>query len=149
MSISPTTDADRKILVVDDSWVLLEGLREALTQAGFRVRVAADGISALQHLPWAELVIVDFHMPHESGGVLLPKLRAAIPAGATCAFYLYTSDADIARKYGEYGFDGGFFKKGDTAALIPQLEAAFRTIKLHQLAQSLRKNRVGSKPPLG
>ncbi len=141
-------ETERKVLLIDDSWVLLEGLREALTQAGYRVRLAADGASAHQHLAWAELVVVDFHMPHETGAQLLPKLKADLPRDATVAFYLYTSDPDVARKYADYGFDGGFLKKGDTAALLPQLEAAFRTIKLRQLASSLRKNRItSSKPP--
>lgn len=140
-------ESNKNILVIDDSWVVLEAMRMALASAGYQVRLASNEITAFKHIPWAELVIVDFHMPDEDGATMLPKLKSHVPDDATCFFYLYTSDAEVPRTYGKLGFEGGFLKKGDPSALLPQVEAAFRTIKLRQLATSLRNSRTGSKPP--
>lgn len=136
-----------KILVIDDSWVVLEAVRASLVAAGFTLRVTAEPESATKMVEWAELVIVDFHMPSTDGAALLRLLRAAAKDGETRLFYLYTSDADVARRYEAHGFDGGFLRKGDEAALVPQVEAALRTIKLRKLAQSLRTRNNSSKPP--
>lgn len=138
-----------KILVIDDSWVVLESVRAALVAAGYTVRVTTEPDAAVKMTSWAELVIVDFHMPAIDGAALLPSLREATTAESPCFFYMYTSDPDVARKYDVYGFDGGFLKKGDEKALGPQVEAAFRTIHLRKLAGSLRAGRSSttSKPP--
>jgi DNA-binding NarL/FixJ family response regulator len=137
-----------KVLVIDDSWVILESVRMALTAAGYDVRLTTEGEAATKYLTWAELVIIDFHMPGVDGASLLPALKAAVPPGATCLFYLYTSDTQVARMYEAYGFDGGFLKKGDASALPAQIDAAFRTIKLRKLATQLKRTKSGSsKPP--
>ncbi len=138
-------ESNKNILIIDDSWVVLEALRTALASAGYQVRLASSESTALRHIPWAELVIVDFHMPETDGATLLPRLKSHVLSDATCFFYLYTSDAEIARTYGNLGFEGGFLKKGDPSALLPQVDAAFRTIKLRQLATTLRNSR-SSKP---
>ena len=147
---SRTSDAERgKVLVIDDSWVLLESIRLALTSGGYEVRATADVESAAKHMSWAELVIIDFHMPDADGASVLRLLRREVPPEATCLFYLYTSDANVARGYEALGFDGGFLRKGDATALPPQVDAAFRTIKLKKLASTLRKTKTpgSSKPP--
>lgn len=137
-----------KILIIDDSWVVLESVRASLVASGYTVRVTTEAEAAVKMTSWAELVIVDFHMPAIDGAALLPSLRAAVGGESTCFFYLYTSDPDVARKYEAYGFDGGFLRKGDGKALGPQVEAAFRTIHLRKLAGSLRAGRTStSKPP--
>lgn len=144
---SSVEESSKNVLIIDDSWVVLEGLRMTLAGAGYQVRLASNEATAFKHVPWAELVIVDFHMPEADGAALLPRLKSHVREKATCFFYLCTSDAEIARTYAKLGFEGGFLKKGDGAALLPQVEAAFRTIKLRQLAASLRSSRTGSKPP--
>jgi DNA-binding NarL/FixJ family response regulator len=96
---------------------------------------------------WAELVIVDFHMPSIDGAALLPALKDAASSESPCFFYMYTSDPEVARKYDTYGFDGGFLRKGDEKALGPQVEAAFRTIHLRKLAGSLRAGRSHTSTP--
>jgi CheY-like chemotaxis protein len=143
----PPTDRG-KILVIDDSWVVLEAVRSGLVATGYGVRVTTEPHAAAKMASWAELVIVDFHMPGIDGARLLPSLKKGVAGDGTCLFYLYTSDADVARKYEAFGFDGGFLRKGDERALIPQVDAAFRTIKLRKLAGTLRSGRTNtSKPP--
>lgn len=132
------------ILIIDDSWVVLDRLRAALSAKGYSVRVAAQPGEAARHVSWAELCVVDFHMPGLDGAQLLPMLRSATKDSG-CMFYLYTNDNDVGRRYDALGFEGAFLKKGDEDALLPQVEAAFRTIKLKKLAGSLRDKRRESK----
>ena len=71
-------------------------------------------------------------------------LRAALPPGAACLFYLYTSDREEARRHEQHGFDGAFLRKGDQEALGPQVEAVFRTLRLRRVADRLRRERGGA-----
>jgi hypothetical protein len=64
------------------------------------------------------------------GSEVLRSLRAACRAGEAPAFYLYTTDEGIAVSYRSYGFDGALSQKGDYPALLRQLSAAFRILRL-------------------
>ena len=71
--------AQRSILVVDDTAANIGFLLDTLSKAGYRVRVAADGESALEQLQYSppDLVLLD---------VMMPESMALRPAGAcdTC-----------------------------------------------------------------
>jgi len=73
---------------------------------------------------------------------MVGMLRRAQPVGGVCLFYLYTSDRDEAARYQSHGFDGAFLKKGDEAALVPQVEAVFRTVQMRRLTERIRKGRT-------
>lgn len=131
-----------KILVVDDSTTVLDRIRVALSAHGYAVHVTTDPAEAAYQVPSSDLVIVDFHMPEVDGGQLLPSLRRSVTSNQICLFYLYTSDVEVARKYQRLGFDGGLLRKGDTQALLPQVEAVFRTIRMRKLAADLKARRI-------
>ena len=59
-----------KILIIDDSWVVLESVRGALVAAGYTVRVTTEAEAAVKMTSWAELVVVDFHMPSVDGATV-------------------------------------------------------------------------------
>jgi DNA-binding response OmpR family regulator len=130
-----------RILVIDDSWVILERIKQTLTAAGYDVRTTTETVGAAKHLRTTDLVIVDFHMPGINGGVVLRSLRAAAGPDIPALFYLYTSDPDIAIAYDRYGFDGSLLRKGDEAVLLPQIRAIFRTIRMRKLTQKIRAAR--------
>ncbi len=67
-----------RILVVDDEPQLTRVLRTGLSSHGYEVRVAADGVSALETFgDWhPELVVTDLAMPHMDGLELCRSLRA-------------------------------------------------------------------------
>lgn len=67
-----------RILVVDDEPQLTRVLRTGLSSHGYDVRVAADGLSALDTFgDWhPDLVVTDLAMPHVEGLELCRRLRA-------------------------------------------------------------------------
>lgn len=67
-----------RILVVDDSATVRKVVERALTDAGYVVDLAADGVEALERLTAniADLVLVDFVMPKMNGFQLAQAIRA-------------------------------------------------------------------------
>lgn len=67
-----------KVLTVDDSNVMRALLRSALTEEGFDVAQAIDGVDALEWLECNEVdvVITDINMPRLDGFGLIERLRA-------------------------------------------------------------------------
>src|SRR6202011_4513388 len=65
------------ILVVDDTGANIGFLLETLSQAGYRVRVAADGETALEQIQYSppELVLLDVMMPGIDGFETCRKIR--------------------------------------------------------------------------
>jgi CheY-like chemotaxis protein len=129
-----------EIVVVDDSFLILDRIRERLSGAGYRVRTTTGQSAALKLVQSADLAIIDFHMPGIDGAEMLATLRRSHP-NSPCLYYLYTSDRAVAMRYEQLGFDGAFLRKGEESALVPQVGAVFRTIRLRKLAQKLRAGR--------
>lgn len=141
-SLRSEGETEGRIVVVDDSWTILEQIRACLAQRGYDVRTTTSPDVAVRLLRAADLTIIDFHMPGLNGTELVKMLRQAQPSDASCLFYLYTSDRDEAARYLNHGFDGAFLKKGDEAALVPQVEAVFRTVRMRRLTDRIRKGRT-------
>ncbi len=129
-----------KILIIDDSSVVLDRLRETLTRAGWQVVTSTQTVGAARHLRSCHLAAIDFHMPGIDGGSVAASLRAAVvESGATCPpLYLYTSDEAVARRASALGFDGAFTSKGDDDAFVQQAAAALRLARLRALSTTRR-----------
>ena len=68
----------RRILIVDDNEALRDNLAELLEAEGYEVRLAADGVRALDSLaadPLPDVVLVDLLMPGMDGNELLSRIR--------------------------------------------------------------------------
>jgi two-component system OmpR family response regulator len=123
-----------RILVIDDNEAVLNNVRSTLQMAGYEVVATSKTVGTARHLNDCELVIIDYHMPGLHGGEVLSSLRAAAnSAHAKPLFYLYTSDPEIEKAPAELGFDGVFTKKGNRDALLQNVDAAFRLIRLRAL----------------
>jgi DNA-binding NarL/FixJ family response regulator len=129
-----------EIVVVDDSYLILDRIRERLTAEGYHVRTTTGQSAAMKLVEFADLAIIDFHMPGIDGAEMLTALKTLHPNGP-CLYYLYTSDRDVATRYEQLGFDGAFLRKGEEEALVAQVGAVFRTIRMRKLAQKLRSER--------
>lgn len=69
----------RKILVVDDSEVALEVIKDDLEDGGFEVLTAESGVEALKLLGEGDIpdaIIVDLEMPEMSGADFCKTIRA-------------------------------------------------------------------------
>jgi DNA-binding NarL/FixJ family response regulator len=135
-----------RILILDDSQAVLDAAKAALDAKGYEVTTSSRTVGASRYLKQVDIVIIDFHMPGFDGGDVLSMLRQSA-VGAECRFFLYTSDADVARRYAALKFDGAFLRKGDTESLAAQVDAVFRTIRMDRLTAHLRTNRADPRGP--
>jgi serine/threonine-protein kinase len=130
--------ARRRILVIDDSDVMLGRIRAALEAEGYEVVTTTRAVGNARHIATCDLVIIDYHMPGIDGGTVIQSLRSARGSGSggtehACLFYLYTSDPQIAAIYQKLGFDGVLTDKGDEAALVKQVKAVFRIVQMRSM----------------
>ncbi|HTQ46453.1 MAG TPA: protein kinase [Polyangiaceae bacterium] len=128
----------RRILVIDDSEVMLGRIRAALEAEGYDVVTTTRAVGNARHIATCDLVIIDYHMPGIDGGTVIQSLRSARSSGGgasehPCLFYLYTSDAQIAGIYQKLGFDGVLTDKGDEASLVKQVKAVFRIVAMRSM----------------
>ncbi|NEX45730.1 response regulator [Pseudotabrizicola algicola] len=99
-----------RILAVDDSLTMREMLRQTLTEAGFDVVLAIDGVDALDRLPDADpdLILTDLNMPNMDGFGLIDAVRKGDLATRVPILVLTTESAatlkDRARAAGATGW---------------------------------------------
>ena|SRR5215213_9062014 len=110
------TTAD--ILVVDDDQSIAELITEVLTDEGYTVRACltvADARTIIaEHRP--DLVLLDLHMPGESGHMLVPDLTT--DGLADVSIILMTADVQAARELSMDGTDFYLPKPFDLDELI-------------------------------
>lgn len=122
-----------RIVYIDDSVADLRAAVDVLEPAGFVVATHTTSASAVRDLPGADVVLVDFHMPGMDGAEVVRHLRASLPSNQRTLFYLFTSDRTLSGEYRRLGFDGQVILKGNSEALLRQLEAARRALALRRL----------------
>lgn len=68
---------NKTILIVDDSYSIRESIGFFLTESGFNIIKAEDGIDALKKLDGSkiELILTDLHMPNMNGIELIRNVR--------------------------------------------------------------------------
>jgi len=116
-----------KVLIIDDSEVLLSNLKASLSLAGFDVQVTTQTVGIGRLVADRHVVLIDYHMPGVKGGDVAASLRRVVEGRSQrCMLYLYTTDTVVAAQYLSFGFDGVLHHKGDTRSLIDQLSAVNR-----------------------
>ena len=130
----------RRILIIDDSEVMLARMKRVLLHAGYEVVTTTQVVGNARHLTTCDLIIVDYHMPGLDGSTVAMSMKTVAHSGKhQCAIYLYTSDKNIAANYAQLGFDGVLTSKGDEAELVRQVAAYFRLAKMRALRGSETK----------
>ena len=113
-----------KILVVEDDQSLRELIRLHLSNAGYEVRVAEDGIAAgyvvLRDPP--DLIISDVHMPHMDGFTFVAALRAdpALPRFPVIFLTSHTEGDDIGKELGAVAYLGKPVRSDRLLELVAQ-----------------------------
>ncbi len=135
----------RRILVIDDSEIMLERIKSALESEGYEVMTTTHVVGNARYLPTCDLVIIDYHMPGLNGAAVLDSLRALTSTMKhACPLFVYTSDEKIAAAHAQLGFDGALAAKGDERTLVRQLATLFRTLDM----RAERGRRAASQPPV-
>ena len=126
------------ILVIDDSEVMLERIKKALVADGHTVTTTTHTVGSARYLPSCALVIIDYHMPGIDGATVLRSLKSAAQGMEhPPLFYLYTSDASVGKHYARLGFDGLLGSKGDRAALVREVNAVFRMLRMREMKKKV------------
>jgi CheY-like chemotaxis protein len=102
-------DGARRILVADDNEAMRNSFAAILRELGHDVKLAADGVQALQAAEsWApEFVILDVHMPKVNGYDVARRLRSRFPSEIMRLVMMSGTDLDqtTLRAAKEAGFD--------------------------------------------
>jgi CheY-like chemotaxis protein len=106
----------KRILVVDDEEAIRFLYQEELSEAGYRVDLAADGVEALRMVEQSrpDLMTIDLRMPGMDGIELLAKVRAKhgdLPI-IICSAY-----GDMRRDFGTWASDAFVTKSADLQEL--------------------------------
>lgn len=118
------TEMRKRILIVDDSDLMLQITRHALEQAGFVVETAQN----MQQLETYEgepldLILMDVHMPELFGDDVAMVLRAV--RGVDAPIYLYSNleASELEERAKEASLDGYICKHDGLDALLGKVSA--------------------------
>ena len=102
------------ILVVDDSPVVVASLKAALTQEGFEVLTAADGVEAVQQASarQPDLIVLDVVMPRMNGYQTCRLLKAEAATKHIPVIFLTTQSAKHQVFWGAQAGGAGYLVKG-------------------------------------
>jgi two-component system, chemotaxis family, chemotaxis protein CheY len=101
------------VLVVDDSMVVRKQVGRSLTDAGYTVVEAADGVEALQKLGEANevgLVVCDVNMPNMDGLQFLEQLQKSPSAGLPVVMLTTEGQPGLIQRARELGAKGWIIK---------------------------------------
>jgi two-component system chemotaxis response regulator CheY len=117
------------ILVVDDDTLLLELLRDMLSDAGYRVTAVEGGGAALVAQAAAEhdAALVDMQMPEMDGAMTIAALRALSPGLPIVA--MSGGGADVLRRAQVYGAHATIAKPFRQEQMLGTLAAALGRIE--------------------
>jgi two-component system chemotaxis sensor kinase CheA len=125
-SPAPSSRPAASVLVVDDALTVRELQRTILERAGYRIRVASDGIEALALLAEepADLVVTDVEMPRMDGFALTEAIRASPGLSNVPVLVLTSKSSDGDRQRGlEAGANGYIVKSAfDERGLLTAIE---------------------------
>lgn len=110
-----------RILAIDDSRTIREMLRETLTQGGFEVHVAEDGVDGLEKLPEVspDVVITDINMPRMDGFGVIEAIRAEAKLAGMPILVLTTESAqELKERARDSGATGWIVKPFNDTKLI-------------------------------
>ena len=116
----------RKVLVVDDSPLMLEAAAAILESEGYAVRTAIDGVEAIDVVAeWRpSIVLLDVHMPRLNGVETARRLRIDHPPGSLGLMMMsgVTLDAAWMSHAKAAGFDDCIDKTADPDEWLASLQ---------------------------
>lgn len=127
----------QRILVVDDDKSIVKVVRSYLEQAGYEVRVAYDGATALHSLrsEKPDLLVLDLMLPDRDGWEITRLIRADATMGAIPIIMLTARVEDADKIVGlELGADDYITKPFNTREIVARVRALLRRAQFTQNA---------------
>jgi DNA-binding response OmpR family regulator len=120
-------DPPKRVLVMDDSLLILEATREALAAAGFSVETASN-LNEFERACAAEhdLILMDVQMPEAFGDDIAMLLRQKRGVRTRIFFLSSLGDRDLESRVAEAGVDGFISKRGGMDAVVKRVEQILR-----------------------
>lgn len=119
------TSTRGKVLVIDDSEIVLDALRLALEQAGYSVTTQSSpfGTSAAVARTKPDIILLDVTMPG-LGGVDIARLLRTTDAGRRACLLLHSGRpaSELATAVAECGADGYITKGLDESEFLREVE---------------------------
>lgn len=116
-----------QILVVDDEAPIRELLSFNLKKSGYKVEMAADGRTALQKAPEADLVLLDIMLPEVDGLEVCRQLKVDPQTSGIPIIMLTAKAEEIDRVLGlELGADDYVVKPFSMRELLARVKAVLR-----------------------
>jgi DNA-binding response OmpR family regulator len=117
------SDPPKRVLILDDSPLILEATREALASAGFSVDTACnlnefERASAAEH----DLILLDVQMPEAFGSDVAMLLRQKRGIRTKIFFLSSLGDRDLEGRVAEAGVDGFISKRAGMDAVVKRVE---------------------------
>jgi two-component system chemotaxis response regulator CheY len=119
----------KQILIVDDSESIREVLAFIISNAGFEVVIACDGLDAMKYFDGRsiDLVLTDYHMPNLNGLELIKKVRQIDLYKFIPILVLTTENqVDIIKEARVSGATGWLTKPFNTEKLVQTLRKVIR-----------------------
>lgn len=129
----------RNIVVIDDDADILDFIRQLLSDQGFLIHVAQDGLEGLKLIEKVEpdLVILDIGLPNVTGETICDEIKKNYPAIPVIFLTARDSASDVARGL-NLGADDYITKPFDSSELLARIRARLRdpSSQTHQLVVS-------------
>ena len=125
----------RKILIVDDDKAIIRILRSYLEQAGYAVRAAYDGSSALDMLRTnkPDLLVLDLMLPDKDGWDITRRIRNDKSVSTIPIIMLTARVEDADKIVGlELGADDYITKPFNAREVVARVKALLRRVNLEQ-----------------
>jgi DNA-binding response OmpR family regulator/two-component sensor histidine kinase len=147
---SPASPVAPRILVVEDDIGIRETVSEILTQEGYAVRTAPDGLTAWEGVKEnpPDLILSDIRMPGQDGFSLLARLReSADLAGVPVIFLTALAGADELRRGMESGADDYLTKPFEPEVLVRAVRARLARRRAQELGVARFRESVAQMLP--
>ncbi len=127
--IESSSPKDTKILIVDDEPDIIEFIRYNITNAGYQVFMARNGVEALElaELERPDLILLDIMMPKMDGVEVCQRLRAESKFDNTIIAFLTARSEDYSQVAAlDYGGDDYITKPILPKVLMSRIKALLR-----------------------
>ena len=114
----------KKILIIDDSQMILNLAKKALTSAGYEVDTLTDaaGFDPAQREP-PDLVLVDINMPQFYGDDIVAYFRAEWPNDAPIYLFSNIDEEELKQRADQCGATGYISKEWGLERLVTSVQS--------------------------